>query len=122
MSTEELVVITCAAGRQNSFLLPILASQANYKLRLVVHSDSSRANTSNVPPRSQPLRSRAERPNVAERRKKLAKLRETRLSVTDRREWSSESVTRRLWPKHALRMVPESSVVRALCCSIKSRD
>lgn len=43
MANEELIVITCAAGRQNSFLLPHLATQPNYKLRLIVHSDPSRA-------------------------------------------------------------------------------
>jgi len=65
MSTDDLIVITCASGRQNSFLIPRLISHPNTSLRLIVNSEKSHAKLSSQYPSAEVIRADLIEPSSA---------------------------------------------------------
>ena len=59
----ELIVLTCASGRQCTAIIPKLYSNPQYLLRLVVHSESSQERLSKQYPEAEVIRANLQVPN-----------------------------------------------------------
>lgn len=64
MSSDNLIVITCASGKQNSFLIPKLINLPNTTLRLIVHSSSSHSRLSSEYPSAEVIQADLSEPSA----------------------------------------------------------